>query len=67
MRSVSINYSLLLPAAVILGSCSGPVNQKKPNILFIAVDDLRPELGCYGSDQIISPNIDRLARTGNGV
>ncbi|MCX6924320.1 MAG: sulfatase [Verrucomicrobia bacterium] len=36
----------------------------KPNILFIAVDDLRPELGCYGKDYIKSPNIDRLAQAG---
>lgn len=36
----------------------------KPNILFIAVDDLRPELGCYGYQHIKSPNIDRLAETG---
>ena len=36
----------------------------RPNILFIAVDDLRPELGCYGKDYIKSPNIDRLASTG---
>lgn len=34
---------------------------KKYNILFIAVDDLRPELGCYGNTEIISPHIDRLA------
>jgi arylsulfatase A-like enzyme len=38
--------------------------QGKPNILFIAVDDLRPELGCYGKDHIKSPNIDRLAHAG---
>ena len=37
---------------------------KKPNILFIAVDDLRPELGCYGHDYIKSPNIDRIAKSG---
>lgn len=46
-------------------ACS-PSNQKenKPNILFIAVDDLRPELGCYGNEDIKSPNIDRLADNG---
>ena len=33
----------------------------KPNIIFIAVDDLRPQLNCYGKNQIISPNIDDLA------
>lgn len=37
---------------------------RKPNILFIAVDDLRPELNCYGRDWIKSPNIDRIARRG---
>jgi len=39
--------------------------QEKPyNILFIAIDDLRPELGCYGNEIIKSPNIDRLASSG---
>ncbi len=37
---------------------------EKPNVLFIAIDDLRPELGCYGADHIISPNIDALAASG---
>lgn len=35
-----------------------------PNILFIMVDDLRPELGAYGKSHIYSPNIDRLASRG---
>lgn len=38
--------------------------QKRPNILFLAVDDLRPELGCYGSPIAVSPNIDKLASQG---
>lgn len=37
---------------------------KRPNVLFIAVDDLRPQLRCYGDQRIVSPNIDRLAAGG---
>lgn len=35
--------------------------QKKPNVLFIIVDDLRPALSCYGEKSLITPNIDNLA------
>lgn len=38
--------------------------QKKPNIIFIGIDDLRPELGCYGSKVAITPNLDKLAAQG---
>ncbi|SHF47465.1 Arylsulfatase A [Mariniphaga anaerophila] len=37
---------------------------QKPNVLFIAVDDLRPELNCYGAEYMVTPNIDRLAKEG---
>ena len=34
------------------------------NVLFIAVDDLRPDIGCYGVKHAKTPNIDRLAARG---
>ncbi len=36
----------------------------KPNVLFIAVDDLRPELASFGADQMVTPNIDALMDRG---
>lgn len=41
------------------------VGKERLNVLMIAVDDMRPELGCYGAAHVKSPNIDRLA--GEGV
>ena len=35
-----------------------------PNILFIPIDDLRPQLGCFGRTMTLSPNIDALAAGG---
>lgn len=59
------------PTDYLLATLKGPAftsqskaTGKRPNVLFIAVDDLRPELGCYGASHIQSPNIDRLASKG---
>lgn len=40
-------------------SASPPTS--RPNVLFLAVDDLRPELPCYGNPAVKAPNIERLA------
>ena len=37
---------------------------QRPNILFIAVDDLRPSISCYGDTHAVTPHIDRLASQG---
>ncbi len=56
-------YLWTLSTFFLLVSC-GENKVSNPNVLFICVDDLRPELGCYGKDYIHSPNIDKLARSG---
>ncbi|WP_430816501.1 sulfatase [Carboxylicivirga sp. RSCT41] len=46
----------------LLIACSKVV--EKPNVLLLYMDDLRPELNCYGQSHIHSPNIDALASRG---
>ena len=44
---------------------AGSAAKKRPNIIFIMVDDLGwADLGCYGSKAISTPNIDRMASEG---
>ncbi len=45
---------------------ASPMNaaDRKPNVLLLCIDDLRPELACFGMSYIKSPNIDRLASQG---
>lgn len=53
--------------ALLVGCVSSPASAadtNRFNVLFIAVDDLRTELGCYGLDYVQSPNLDRLATQG---
>lgn len=58
------NLFILIVIALVAMSCQSEVKHKKPNILFIAVDDLRPELGCYGSPVALTPNLDAIANDG---
>lgn len=55
----------------IFGSCENNstsptkrIVQKRPNILFVSIDDLGPNLGVYDNTVIVSPNIDAFAKTG---
>ena len=59
-----MNLKSLL-AMVCLGALvTSAVTAKPFNVLFIAIDDLRPEIGCYGNDEVETPHIDRLAKMG---
>ena len=63
LKTVSLATTALW-ASPQLARTDAQTRSKQLNVLMIPVDDLRPQLGCYGFDQIISPNIDRLAATG---
>jgi arylsulfatase A-like enzyme len=69
-------------AGLALGGCAEGLNSqskvsgKKPNILWISIEDISPHLGCYGEEFAITPNIDKFAKesvrytrafTGHGV
>ena len=63
MKNQYFKYASLLILFVISNTVIAQKKQAtKPNILFIAVDDLKPLLGCYGNTLVKSPNIDRLAK-----
>jgi len=50
-----------LVATLALALTANAATPARPNVLFIAVDDLRPALGAYGDPQAKTPHIDRLA------
>src|SRR4051812_5342455 len=53
-----------LPLVWLTAAALHAADRGKPNILFIAVDDLRPEFSVYGADYIKSPNLERIAKAG---
>jgi iduronate 2-sulfatase len=57
-------FAISLFFSIDLKAQQNNISTKKKNILFIAIDDLRPELNCYGASYMKTPNIDRLAKQG---
>jgi len=61
-RSCLLNALALAWVAAVVPGMAAPAG--RPNVLFIAADDLRTELGCYGSPEAKTPQLDALARRG---
>jgi arylsulfatase A-like enzyme len=67
LPAVALSLSLATactPGGPPAGSPDPAGRPERPNVLFILVDDLRPELGAYGVERAVTPNIDRLASQG---
>ncbi len=67
MNKIFLIAAALLATTILAGSiqnAESPLAEtppNPPNVLFICIDDLRPDLNCYGNSDIHSPNIDALA------
>ena len=57
----AVTAACLSPA---VGLAEASPRSDRPNVLFIVVDDLRPETGAYGADYMHTPHLDRLAARG---
>lgn len=64
MRFIPILASLAISSLTLASPGFAADQPLPPNVLFIAIDDLKPLLGCYGEEDMHTPNIDRLAEQG---
>ena len=55
---------LFAPALALLAWSPLALGAERPNILWLVAEDFGPELACYGTKQVATPNLDRLAARG---
>ncbi len=56
--------SLLISACTTLNASESQKGTRRPNVLLICIDDLKPRIGCYGDPLAQTPSMDRLAKQG---
>ena len=72
MNTIKLLLSTCILVMIILlfPSCHSPgdkkdfTNPEKPNIIWIVAENIKLDLGCYGAENVHTPNIDRLADHG---
>lgn len=60
-HQIVLGLGAFLPLVACANKPAEKTPTEKPNILFICIDDLRAQLGAYGHDYMITPNLDKLA------
>ena len=58
---ITLTLFLIVISSLLSQPAAARKSIKRPNVLFIAIDDLRPALGCYGDKAAVTPKIARLA------
>jgi arylsulfatase A-like enzyme len=65
LKSAGWRLALWLVGLVLALPCpASPAEGPRPNILWLIAEDLGPELACYGTKEVHTPNLDRLASQG---
>lgn len=63
LRLTTVYLTCAVVQAGLLDRTTAAESTGKPNVIFISIDDLRPELGCYGNSEIKTPCLDEFANT----
>ena len=62
--SRSLFSGLVAMLSCVIAGSAAAADRPRPNILWISLEDISPDLGCYGDAYAVTPNIDRLAAQG---